>query len=67
MVLKCLSCSITGLELGSALPEGADGGYTEAQLALLDKIAESHDRSLHRGLGRLRVYNYTTEEPNGQG
>lgn len=64
MVLKCLSCSITGVELGSALPEGTGGGYTEAQLALLDRIAETHNRSVHQGIGQLRVYNYVQESPD---
>jgi hypothetical protein len=60
-ILKCLSCSIAGLELLTLFPEEdvatQKGGYTEAQLDLIEQLATTHARK-HTN-PQIRVYNYT--------
>lgn len=59
--LKCLSCSIAGLELLTLFPEEdvhtLNGGYTQAQLDLLESLTTTHARK-HTN-AKIRVYNYT--------
>lgn len=60
LVLKCLSCSIAGLELLTQFPEEPGtqiDGYTQAQIDLLSSLAQTHGRK-HTN-PKIRVYNYT--------
>lgn len=58
IVLKCLTCSLLGVELDTLTPEGENEAYTEGQIHAMDSQAETHNRSKHQGLGHVRAYNY---------
>ena len=55
VVLKCLSCSIAGVELERIYPDTT--GYTQSQIELLNKIATVHGRT--HANPRIRAYNFT--------
>jgi len=64
----CFSCSVGGNELGKEYAEGPDHVFVGGQIELLEKIAKTHDRSKHRGIGNIRIEKYVNageETPQG--